>query len=69
MPDKQSRSFVVSDIPFQNGMFLLSAIPDMPALGTRMELMLESEAGQGARAVEAVVACRTSHGFGIEIIR
>jgi hypothetical protein len=64
----QTREFIVSDIPYRNGMFLLSREEDMPALGTRMELTLDSGCSSKPRSVEAIVACRTNQGFGVEIV-
>jgi len=68
MHGSQSREFVVSDIPYRNGMFLLSREEDMPALGTRMELTLDSGGCNKPKSVEAIVACRTNQGFGVEIV-
>lgn len=68
MHGSQLREFIVSDIPYHNGMFLLSREEDMPALGTRMELTLDSEGGNKPKSVEAIVACRTNQGFGVEIV-
>ena len=68
MHGTQLREFIVSDIPYRNGMFLLSREEDMPALGTHMELTLDAEGGNKPKSVEAVVACRTNQGFGVEIV-
>ncbi|MBE9516503.1 MAG: hypothetical protein IME93_05955 [Proteobacteria bacterium] len=66
--DNRAHEFVVSDIPYRNGMFLLSREGDMPALGTHMELTLDSKSSNKPKSVEAIVACRTNQGFGVEIV-
>lgn len=68
LPDGQLLEYVVSDIPYRNGVFLLSREEDMPALGAHIRLTLDTPDQGAPQAFDAIVACRTNQGFGVEIV-
>lgn len=69
LPDGKQQEYAISEIPYRNGIFLLSREEDMPALGAHIRLTMETINQDISQAVDAVVACRTNQGFGVEIIK
>lgn len=67
LPNGELQEYVISDIPYRNGIFLLSREEQMPALGAHLRLNMET--ADRPCTVDAVVACRTNQGFGVEIIK